>query len=90
MSPLPVRLLLPSGAACYRRVKMMTNKETRRAIRASVAHDGHQLFHGLRKAYGWICPVWVEARGARPTRREINRAIRSAIKLERANMRAFG
>lgn len=69
---------------------MLTNKETRRVIRASEAHDGHNLWRGLRKAYGWICPVWVEAKGARPTRREINRAIRAAIRLEHANMRAFG
>jgi len=65
----------------------MTNKETRRAIRA---HDGHGLWLGSRVAYGHACPVWVRARGARPTRREINRAIRAALRLERANARARG
>lgn len=71
-------------------MKTMTNKETRAAIRASDAHNGHQLWLGHRRAYGWICPVWVAAKGARPTRREINRAIRAALRLERANMRARG
>ena len=65
---------------------MMTNRETRRAIRA---HDGHGLWLGSRRAYGHDCPVWVHARGARPTRREINRAIRAALRLERANVRAL-
>ena len=65
---------------------MTTNRETRRAIRA---HDGHGLWLGSRRAYGHDCPVWVRARGARPTRREINRAIRAALRLERANVRAL-
>lgn len=68
----------------------MTNKETRAAIRAAAAHNGHELWLGHRLAYGHYCPVWVSAKGARPTRREINRAIRAAMKLERANMRARG
>ena len=65
---------------------MMTNRETRRAIRA---HDGHDLWLSFRRAYGHDCPVWVRAKGARPTRREINRAIRAALRLERANVRAL-
>lgn len=64
---------------------MTKNQETRRSLRE---HDGHGLWRGTRRAYGQDCPVWVQARGARPTRREVNRAIRAVLRLERANARA--
>ena len=59
------------------------NKQARQSI---TNHDGASLWMTTRRAYGHDVVVYVKTKHARPTRREINRALQSAKRMEAGNV----
>lgn len=59
------------------------NKQARQSI---TCHNGEDLWRTTRPCYGWESPVYVRTKHARPTRREINRAMNATKRMEAGNV----